>query len=78
MSCAGWTTVQVTFRRRARGLGASRRRRNGAVARRKRFEDRIEMSNDFRLAANHLAVAAFESPHAAARADVNVMNSLVF
>ena len=39
-------------------------------------EDRIETIDDLILAADHHAVASFQTPHASARADVDVVNSL--
>lgn len=42
-----------------------------AGARRQCGEDRVELFHDFRLAADHHAVTAFQSPHAAARPDVD-------
>ena len=51
-------------------------RRSFACTRRERREDRIESLDDRLLAADHQAVAAFESPDAAAGADVDVVDLL--
>ena len=45
---------------------------------RESFEDRIEISDDLFLAANHLAVTTIESPNSATRSDVDVMNAFSF
>src|SRR5688572_3121825 len=73
---AGLTAIQVAFRRGARARIPSRRGLDAAAAGSERLEDRIEVSDDVLLAADHLAVAAFASPHAATRTNVNVMNTL--
>src|SRR5205809_4468765 len=57
---------------------ASRRAGDVADARRQRRENRIQALNDLRLAANHHAVAAFQSPDTAARSDIDVVNSFEF
>ena len=41
------------------------------------FENRIELLHGFFRAANHHAVAAIESPDAAAGADIHVVNAFV-
>src|SRR5256885_14149236 len=67
-------TVQVTFFRSATGFFAPRCAIYRAAAWRKRLENRIEPLDDFVFAANHLAIAAFQPPYAAAGADVDVVN----
>ena len=52
------------------------RARNIAAAWRKRAEDRVEMLHDIALAADHHAIAALQAPHAAAGADIDVMDPL--
>ncbi len=47
-----------------------------ALAGRQRREDRIEPVDDRLLAADHQAVAALEPPHAAGRADVEIVEAL--
>ena len=47
-------------------------------ARSERLEDRLEASHRRLLAANHQAVPAFDSPDAAAHADIDVMNTSGF
>src|SRR6185295_15910028 len=46
-----------------------------AAARCKRGEDRIEMLHRFGFAADHHAIAALQTPDAAARADVNIVDA---
>ena len=68
--------VQVSAFRRADGRAlAAWRRWSGRDAWRQRGEDRIEMRDDCRLAADHLAEAALESPDPAARPDVDVVDA---
>ncbi len=68
--------VQVSAFGRADGRAlAAWRRWGGRDAWSQRGEDRIEMRDDCRLAADHLAEAALESPDAAARPDVDVVNA---
>src|SRR5262245_42814146 len=71
-----WTTVQVALFGSSLEFFASWSSRDVACARRKRFEDRIEMSNYLSLTADHHAVASLQPPHTAARANVNVMDAL--
>src|SRR5262249_56218142 len=68
--------MQPALLGRAAGLLASRRARDVAAARRKGGEDRVEMFHDVGLAADHHAIAAFESPDAAAGADIDIMDAL--
>src|SRR5262245_40297831 len=58
------------------GLLASRRARDVASSWRQRREDRIEIINHVRFAADHHAVASLQSPHTAARANVDVVDAL--
>src|SRR5213593_107465 len=76
MAGAVWTAVQVALNRRPFGLLASRRTRYVALARRERRKNRAEPFEHVLFAADHHAVAAFQPPHAAARADVHVMDLL--
>ena len=55
-------------------LFASRRPWYVTRARRQRREDRIEMLDDARLAADHHAVTALQAPHAAAGPHVHVVD----
>src|ERR1700694_5173436 len=55
---------------------ASRSARDVAASRRQCFEDRVEALHSFFRAANHHAIAAFQSPDAAAGADVDVVYAL--
>ena len=75
MPCAIGTAVQVTEFSRAANLLAAGRARDITATGCQRGEDRIEMLHDRLIAADHHAVAALESPDAAAGADVDVLNS---
>src|SRR5439155_8482826 len=66
-------TVQVTLLRRPTPLFATGRARHVPWAGRQRREERVQMTHDVRLAADHEAVAALETEHAAARAAVDVV-----
>ena len=57
-------------------LFAPGRARNVAHARRQRLEDRIETLDRLVRAADHHAVAALQTPHAAAGAHIHVVDSL--
>src|SRR5581483_10322845 len=52
-----------------------RRAWRGVDTGRERPEDRVEPFDDVALATDHHAVAAFEAEHAAARADVHVVDA---
>src|ERR1700753_1592524 len=71
MAGTGRAAGQVAFFRRAANLVAAGSAIDRAAAGCERFEDRIEMLHDVRLAANHLAIAALEPPNAAARGAVD-------
>src|SRR5262249_56717279 len=43
-----------------------------------RFEEGIEMIDDLTFPADHLTVTTFESPHASARADIDVIEAPAF
>jgi hypothetical protein len=66
--------VQVAFGAGAAEVLSPRGARDFAAAGGERREDRIEVFDDVALAADHQAVAAFQSPHAAAGADVHVVD----
>lgn len=74
MAGAVRATVQITLLGRAAHLLAAGRFRNAALPRSERREDGLEMLQCRLLAADHHAVAPFQSPYASARADVNVVN----
>src|ERR1700733_7634023 len=57
---------------------AARRALRIAEPRRQRLEDRIETIDDGFVAADHQAIAALETPHAAARADVDAVDVALF
>src|SRR5215471_606631 len=66
--------MQVTFLRHAGNFFAARSPRHISRARREGPENRIETLHHSRLSADHLAIAAFESPDASACANVAVVN----
>src|SRR5260370_22961743 len=53
-----------------------RRRLDRAASRCQRVEDRIEALNDVAIAADHHAIAALQSPNAAARSDIDIEDAL--
>src|SRR5690348_3913615 len=67
--------MQVALFSRAAKFFAPRCAVNRAAPGSKRLEDGIEMLYDVGFAADHLAVAAFEPPNAAAGAAVDVVNA---
>ena len=76
MACAGRAAMEIALFGGAAGFFAAGSAIDIAAAGRERFEDGIEMLDDVSFAANHLAVAALESPDAAAGADIHVVNAL--
>jgi len=68
--------VQVAFLGGAGNFVTAGRAVHVAAAGGQRFEDGVEVLHDVVFAADHLAVAAFESPDAAAGANVDVVNAL--
>ena len=73
---AGRTAVQIALLGGAGLARPSGGARRGVAAGRQRREDRVEPLDRFGLAADHQAVAALEPPHAAAGADVDVVQAL--
>src|SRR5262245_49585754 len=78
MSCSGGPTMQITFFCGAANLFTSGCAINVAASRRKSFENWIEMFYDIGFSADHFAITAFESPHAPARSDIDIVNALGF
>src|SRR5690348_6504689 len=74
MSGAGRATMQVAHLRGAGRFFATGSTRQISATGRERFENGIEMFYDVVGPANHHAIAAFEPPDAAARADVSVID----
>src|SRR5262249_176507 len=66
------TAMEITLLGCPFGLLASRRARDVASAWGQCREDRIEMINHVRFAADHHAIASLQSPHTAARANVDI------
>src|SRR5690349_24826012 len=69
------TAVQIALFRCTANLFASWRAWYIAAARSERLEDGIEAFHNRRFPADHLAIAAIESPNAAARPNIAVVNS---
>ena len=69
-------TVQVALLGRAAELLAPIRPRRGLDAGRQCGKDWVEMADYVIIAANHQTVPLLESPHAAARPDVHVVDVL--
>src|ERR1035437_1737125 len=76
VSASAWSAVQITLFSRAAHLLASRCPRYVADARRDGFEDGIEVLHHRVRAADHHAVPALQTPHAAAGADVHIVDAL--
>src|SRR5208282_6943321 len=77
VACAVGSAMEIAVLGGAGGsLLAARRARRRLERRRERGKDRIEVLYDFRLAADHLAEAAVQSPYAAAGTGIDVMDSL--
>ena len=70
--------VQITLLRCAAEFLASRRARDASDTRRQRGKNGIQALNHCPLPADHHAVAPFQSPDAATRSDIDVMNSFEF
>src|SRR5712675_2132201 len=68
--------VEIAFFRSARGLLAPWSTRRITAPRSQRVENGIKVANGVIFAANHLAVAALQAPHAAAGANINIVNAL--
>src|SRR5262249_50023644 len=71
-----WSAVEIALFCGADSFFAAGSAWNIAATRSERFKNGVEVFDDFVFAADHLAVAAFESPDATAGADVNVVNAL--
>ncbi len=76
VACAGGAAVEIAFFGGAACFLASRSTRSVSASRSERFENGIEMADGVVFAADHLAIAALQSPHAAAGADINIVNAL--
>src|SRR2546426_651107 len=73
---AGRAAVKIAFFGRAAYLVAAGCTIDVAATGRERFENRIEALHDVGFAADHLTIAPFEAPDAAAGANVTIMDSL--
>src|SRR5450432_137214 len=76
MACAGGAAMEIAFFGGAAGFFAAGGAIDISAAGRERFENGVEMFDHVIFAANHLAVAALESPDAAAGADIHVVQTL--
>jgi hypothetical protein len=77
MTAAVRPAIEIAVFGLARLACCANRTRRGGDSRCKDPEDGIKMPDDFRLAANHLAVTALQAPNPSADADIDVMNSCV-
>ena len=68
--------MQVAIFGGARDFVAARRASDVAASGRQRLEDRVQALHGRLFAADHHAIAALQAPHAAAGADIYIMNSL--
>src|SRR6266478_1965126 len=75
MTGAGWAAVEIAFFGSAGSLLAPRSARSVAAAGSERFENGVEMADGVVFATDHLAIAALQSPDAAAGADIDVVNA---
>src|SRR5213083_1844877 len=75
MSGPRGTAMDIAGLRSGIAAVAPRRARDVARPGRERGKDRIEPEYRFGVAADHHAIAALEAPHAAAGADVDVMDA---
>ena len=75
---ARWAAVEIAIFDRAGDLLPAGSASDIAATRSERFENRIEMTRGFLRSANHHAVAAFESPHTAARTHIHIVDAFVF
>ena len=71
MSGAVLPAVQVALLGGARIARRTRRARRRVDPGSQRFEDRVEPLHHVRLAADHVAIAALQPPHAATDADID-------
>src|ERR1700682_4431478 len=72
---ARWAAMQVTLLRGAANFFAPRSTRSVTATRGKRLEDGVEALYNFIFSADHLAIAAFQAPNAAAGSHVNVVQA---
>src|SRR6266542_5378407 len=75
MTGARWAAMKIAFFDGATGFFSAGRAPDVTASRRERSENRIEMTNGFFRAANHHAVAALQTPDAAARPNIDVVNA---
>src|SRR5271155_4544316 len=79
VSCAARPAMEIAvFGRAAGNFFAAGSAIHVAAAGSESLEDRIQVLDDVGLAANHLAVTAFEAPDAAGGADVGLANAFGF
>src|SRR5260370_31436965 len=74
MARAGWATVKIAIFRGAGNFFTSRRSLNLATSRAQSSENWIEMLHGVFRPTDHHAVAAFQSPHAAAGANADIVD----
>src|SRR5271167_1361508 len=76
MAGARRAAMEVALFGSSADLFAARSAIDISAARRKRFENGVEVFHDIQFAANHLAVTTLEAPDAAAGPNVTIMNAL--
>src|ERR1700681_3380928 len=75
MAGARRAAMQIAFFSGPGGFFTAGSAINISAARRQRFENGIKMFHNVVFAADHLAIAALESPDPAARADINIVQA---
>src|SRR6185437_3122200 len=78
VSRAGGPTIQVTVFGGTTQFFATRSSWNIAASRSQRLKDRVKLLHHFFRAAEHHAITTFQAPDPTARANVAVVNALVF
>ena len=74
---ARWAAVEIAIFSRTFDLSPAGRASDIATTGSERFENRIEMARGIFGSTNHHAVTAFQPPHAAARAHIDVVDAFV-
>jgi hypothetical protein len=78
MTAAVWTAMQIATFGLARLACCANRTWRGGHSRGQSTKDRIEMLDDFGLAANHLAVAPLQPPYSSTYPDIDIMEACHF
>ena len=78
MTAAVRPTIEIAIFRLARLARRANRTRRGGDFRCKGLEDGIKMPDNFRLAADHLAVATLQPPYSSTYPDIDIMEACHF